>query len=539
MMRAQSTFITGVSVLLLSAGVVFAATTSRLRVTVEDQAGALQGATVRIESPALIGGLQTGTTDAAGEVTFHLLPMGEYTVEAESTGFQPAEALVPVRLDRTASVLFQLVATSFSGEIEVAAAVPVVDVTRTDLGQVLDQQFLERAAIGMDGRFFPSLLGQAPATVQETNPAVAGSLYSENAFLIDGINATDPATGAHGLMGTQLVGFDAIEEVSVLTANYDAEYSYATGGVINLVIKSGSNAFSGTVDARYRDQGFNETGDHYDPHDDVSSRLSLAATLGGPILRDRLWFFAAFDEFQEKNTPTGALAATEITGRSLIAKLTWAASNRHRLNAMYHASPLETDNRWISWTVLPEATTHLDVERPRIQLELNSVLSPSVLLTVAGGIDSTDAAFTPQSGDLETPSAFDLDTPVLFQNGPYVEFSDRNRDHLRGVLTAFAGDLAGSHELKVGGDFQHLHTESVSFTPGGYFLLYFNNDFSGDDPWPDGDGDGLVDYSAELDYPADTFRDPLHKEARGWGAYAQDEWRPAPALTVSAGLRYD
>lgn len=540
-MRGLSRIIAALGVmLLLSSGVVLAATTSRLRVTAEDQAGTrLQGVSVRIESPALIGGPQTGTTDAVGEVTFHLLPLGEYTVGAERTGFQPAEALVPVRLDRTASVLFQLVATAFSGEIEVAAAVPVVDLTRTDLGQVLDGQFLQRAVVGMDGRFFPGLLGQAPATVRATNPAVAGSLNDENAYLIDGINATDPATGAHGLMGTQLVGFDAIEEVSVLTANYDAEYSYATGGVINLVIKSGSNAFSGTVDARYRDQGFNESGEYYDPEDDISSRLSLAATLGGPIVRDRLWFFAAFDEFQEKNTPTGALAATEITGRSLIAKLTWAASNRHRVSAMYHSSLLETDNRWISEVVLPEATTHLDVERPRIQLELNSVLSPSLVLTVAGGVDTTDAAFTPQSGDLETPPEYDMDAPLDFTNGWYVEFSERNRDHLRGVLTAFARDLVGSHQLKLGGDYQRLSTDSVWFTPGGYQLCYFNNDYWGEYPWPDGDGDGLVDAFLYQGYPPDTIRDLLFKEARGWGVYAQDEWRPAPALTVSAGLRYD
>jgi len=541
-MCSQSKLIAGLGVLLLSSGTVLAATTSRLRVTVEGQSGtALQGATVRIESSALIGGPETATTDAIGEVTFHLLPLGEYTVEAVATGFQSAEALVPVRLDRTASVLFRLVPTAFTGEIEVEAAVPVVDVTRTDLGQVLDGQFLERAVIGMDGRFFPGLLGQAPATVhdQGLNPMVAGSLDTENAYLVDGINATDPATGSYALLGSQPVAFDAIEEVSVLTANYGAEYSHATGGVINLVIKSGSNSFSGTVDARYRDEGFNESGDYYDPGDDISSRLSFAATLGGPILRDRLWFFAAFEQFRESTTPTDALAATETTGRSLIAKFTWAASDRHRVSAMYHSSPLTTDNRWISWMVLPEASTHLDVERPRIQLELNSVLGPSLLLTVAGGIDTTDAAFTPQSGDLETPPEFDLDRWLYFSNGYYAEFSERNRDHLRGVLTAFAGDFAGSHELKLGGDYQLLHTNSVSFIPGGYEVDYFNNDYWVDDPWPDGDEDGLVDAFLYQNFPAETAHDPLHKEARGWGAYAQDEWRPVPALSVSAGVRYD
>jgi hypothetical protein len=512
-----------------------AATTSRLRATVVDHEGhALEGATVRTSSAALIGGPHTGTTDEAGEITFNLLPLGEYSVEATAEGFEVAEATVPVRLDRTAAVAFQLVPLAFEGEIEVAATVPVVDVTQTEMGQVFDEQYLKRAVIGMDNRSYQMMLGHAPGTLGGNNPEVVGSTSSENAYLVDGINTTDPSTG----LGTRPVTFDAIDEVSVLTLGFDAEYGQATGGVVNAVTKSGGNTFSGTVDVRYRDEAFNESGEHYDPEDDVSSHFVGSATLGGPILRDRLWFFAAYEELQSKESPTGALAAREDKDHSLLAKITWAASDSHRVSALYLTDIWATDNLWISQYVLPEAAAHLEVDGPKVQIELNSVLSDSLLLTVTAGMDQSNWNFTPQSGDLETPDEWDIDTNLTFSNGWYAEYGERNRDLARGVLTAFAGELAGSHELKVGAEYQRLHTDEGWFRPGDYELWYFNNTYW-DGYWPDGDGDGLVDLLLYQDHPVETARDALRSTVEGWGGFAQDAWRPLSSVTVSASLRYD
>jgi hypothetical protein len=520
---------------LIWSGFSFAATTSRLRVTVEDHAGhVLEGATVRVESPALIGGAQTGTTDVTGEITFNLLPQGQYTVEAGIEGFLTADASVPVRLDRTAAVDFRLVPLAFEDEINVAAAVPVLDVTQTDMSQVFDLQYLQRAAIGMDNRSFQKMLEQAPGTLQGSNPKVFGSTGSENAYLVDGINETDPSTG----MFARPVTFDAIDEVSVLTVGFDAEYGQATGGVVNAVTKSGGNNFSGTVDVRYRDEGFNESGEHYDPDDDASSQFVGSATLGGPILRDRLWFFAALEYFQDTSTPTGALAPFEETNNNFLAKITWAASHRHRISALYLTRFNVGDNLWINESTLPEATTHLEIDGPKAQIELNSVLSDSLLLTVTAGIDRSKWDFRPQSGDLETPAEWDLDTNLAFSNGWYAEYGQRNRDLARGVLTAFAGDLAGSHELKIGGEYQRLHTDEGWFRPGGCELWYFNNAYW-DDSWPDSDGDGLVDLLLYQDYPVETARDPLRSTVGGRGIFLQDAWRPLSSLTVSASLRYD
>jgi len=148
-------------------GVAGAATTSRLEGrVVDDQGAALAGARVTISSESLIGGPQSAATDPGGGFAFNLLPVGDYSVEAELTGFTSASASVPVRLDRTASVTLRLAPVAFTSEIVVAAEVPVVDASRTNTGEVFNAEYLELASIGSDGRFYTAIMGQAAGCVR-------------------------------------------------------------------------------------------------------------------------------------------------------------------------------------------------------------------------------------------------------------------------------------------------------------------------------------------------------------------------------------
>ena len=119
-----------------------------------------------------------------------------------------------------------------------------------------------------------------------------------------------------------------------------------------------------------------------------------------------------------------------------------------------------------------------------------------------------------------------------------MEDGDRHRDHHRAKLSYFAGDALGSHQVDTGLEYHKLSESTASFTPGGYELRYFNNAYW-DDPWPDGDGDGLVDFDLCRDAPPETARDPRQSEGDGWSAFVQDQWRPIPELTLRLGLRYD
>ncbi len=162
-------------VALVSAGAAFAATTSRLTGEVFDTDGLpMPGVTVQISSDRLIGGPQIAIADGEGRFTFNLLPVGIYTVEATLVGFKPASGQVQVALDRTAEIIFNMVAEPFGGEIEVTAVVPVVDTTQVNTSVTFDQEYLQKAAVGSANRDYLSMIGQAAGV----RPAPATSVSS-------------------------------------------------------------------------------------------------------------------------------------------------------------------------------------------------------------------------------------------------------------------------------------------------------------------------------------------------------------------------
>ena len=516
-------------------GSVEAATTSRLEgKVVDERGGPLSGVRVTISSANLIGGAQSTTTDGGGGFAFNLLPIGAYSVEAELTGYTPATAAVPVRLDRTATVTLSLAPVTFTSEIVVTQDVPIVDASRTTTGEVFSQNYLQLATIGSSGRSYVRVMNQAAGVVPANNPRVFGATSSENAYLVDGINITDSSTGTWSGFGP----FDAIAEESVLTGGIGAEFGFGTGGVVNLVTKSGGNLFSGTVDARYRDDRFNESGEYYDPATDVFSRSIVSATLGGPIVRDRLWFFAGYEYDALKITPVGAPETQTRRASDFFGKLTWSINAPNRLTLWYATSPSTTDYSGIAWYTALEATNSVEWSGPMALLELNSVISDSLLLTAAVGINHIQVASNPMVNDLETPSEGDLDRYIRFSNPSSVEFGERDRDEGRAMLTYFAGDALGSHQLDIGIEYHKLREATSVYTPGGYEVHYLNNAYW-DGALPDGDGDGLVDYLLYRDYPAEIARDPVRGKADGWSAFVQDQWQPAPQVTVNLGLRYE
>ena len=253
---------------------------------VDDTGGALPGVTVTVSSPALIGGSRTQVTEADGGYNFSALPPGVYGIRAELQGFVPQErSEVEVRLNRTTQVSFEMGLGEFTEEVEVVAETPVLDTQQVSTSQTYTEEYLENAAIGSTNRSYQSVLTQAAGVVGGSNPNVFGSTEGENAYFIDGMDSTDPVTAT---FGTNL-HFDAIQEINFETGGFEAEFGRATGGVVNVITKSGGNDFSGTFDVRYRDTDFYESGDHFDPDANTTSFLNPAGTLGGPIVRDKVW----------------------------------------------------------------------------------------------------------------------------------------------------------------------------------------------------------------------------------------------------------
>jgi hypothetical protein len=511
-------------------------TTGRLMGTTVDESGAvLPGVSVTVSSPALIGGAQVKTTDDKGEFLFLSLAPGEYTVQAESPGFITQERnLVKVPLGGAAAITIAMPMASFAGEIVVLDETPVVDPTQVNTGQVFREDYMQRSAIGSANRAYNTIVSQTAGVDSGSwgidQPKVFGSTIGENAYFIDGVDTTNPVMGT----ATVIMNFDAIGEIQFQTGGFEAEYGRATGGVLNLVTKSGGNRFSGSFDARYRDDSFQESGDHYDSAELSSSYQNLAATLGGPIVRDRVWFFASYQRIESDETPVGAPTTHMRKGHNYLGKITWQIDPRWRLTAKYATNPQTTDNGNSSRWTMPEAAFFAETRTTVPSFELTSVLSHRLMWnTTLGRYDYVNNQF-PQSGDLSAIGHYNYDTELYSGNFSNQFYWESNRNELTTDFTWFVDEFAGSHEFKGGVEYSGTSgTASICFTgtpngercvADGVGFFFEDIEFGGALPW--------------LMYEIHTSG-PSKFDGAVSTAFVQDAWRPGRNLTLKIGLRYD
>jgi hypothetical protein len=278
-------------------------TTGTIEAIVEDSnGGRLPGVTVTARAADTVT-TRTAVTNAEGVATLEALaPSNAYTLTTELQGFQ-AQTLsnVLVRSGQTASVRFTLSVAGVTEQITVSAASPIVDVKSATTGQDITLQLTESLPTGRTYQSYlqlvPGVLPDDPTT--SGNPAarsgvnysdIAGNLgvSSDNAYYFDGINVTDPVTGTFGAnLNTEI-----IQEQKVITGGISAEFVGAPGLISNVVTKSGSNNFTGSVN--YFFQNSNLVADNQNGPDDEFSTKDNGYTFGGPILRDKAWFFGSY-----------------------------------------------------------------------------------------------------------------------------------------------------------------------------------------------------------------------------------------------------
>ncbi|HEX7794160.1 MAG TPA: TonB-dependent receptor, partial [Vicinamibacterales bacterium] len=212
---------------------------------VDAQGLALPGVTVKATGAQ---GAKSTISDGEGRFTIPFLTPGNYAVQAELIGFKPVEqAGVVVRLGQAVELSLAMQIGEVKESVEVTAVSPTVDTTTTTIGATLDSATLSRLPVG---RRFSDTLYLAPGVstggnVGVANPSIEGSSGLENQYVVDGVNITN---GGYGALGSYSVVFgslgngtpyDFMQEVQVKTGGYEAEFGQATGGVINVVTKSG------------------------------------------------------------------------------------------------------------------------------------------------------------------------------------------------------------------------------------------------------------------------------------------------------------
>jgi outer membrane receptor protein involved in Fe transport len=278
---------------------------------------------VTATSPNLQGE-QVVVTDAQGQYRIPQLPPGVYTLRFEKEAFKPfSRPDIQLRLDRTIRVNVELLPEAFTEEISVVAKPPTIDVGSTATGVSVDQEFIKRIAVnrpsgkGGAARSFESLAELAPGAQSDAyGVSINGATSPENGYVVDGLTTNDAAFGVNA----SPLSVEFVSDVNVITGGYMPEYGRATGGVINAVTKSGSNEFHGSLFANWTPGALEgqrtallSASSVISGENRLTNLGDFGATLGGPILKDKLWFFAGVAPSMTRFQHTRRLNAFEVT----------------------------------------------------------------------------------------------------------------------------------------------------------------------------------------------------------------------------------
>ncbi|HEY0049102.1 MAG TPA: TonB-dependent receptor, partial [Pyrinomonadaceae bacterium] len=286
-------------------------TTGQISGTVTDQNGAVvQGAGVTLSNQET-GLSRQATTGGDGIYSFQLLPPGRYKVEVTASGFQKTEAEAVVNITQTTTLDVQLGVTGGTSNVTVEAEAPVLQTETSQNGRVIEgatlrqlplptrnfQQLLTLQAGAQSSVSNNTELGRGDATI-----SVNGQRTTSNSVRINGIDAN--SIGTNSTPNIAVPATDSLQEFVVQTSLYDASNGRNSGGNVEAVTRSGTNQFRGNVYYFFRDRNLtaNEPflkGRGLDKPE--FSRHQYGMTLGGPVVRDRLFFFGSYQGTREKN----------------------------------------------------------------------------------------------------------------------------------------------------------------------------------------------------------------------------------------------
>lgn len=284
-------------------------TTGTILGTVKDQTDAvLPGATVAVTNIDT-GVKRSATTGTRGEYRIPALGVGTYRVQASVTGFQTSvRSGIALSVGREAVVDFSLKLGDVAEQVTVTSEAPVIETTTATVSGLVDPK--QMRDIPLNARSFLELVPlQAGAVFAEAGSSsatkgfgrklsIVGTRYASNLFLLDGADIND-AAGVAGSAAKTMAGVETVREFRVVTNAYDAEYGRHTGGVISAITKSGTNDFHGSVFEFLRNDNLDARNFFDRAHPPEFKRNQFGTAVGGPIIKDRTFFFGSFEGLRE------------------------------------------------------------------------------------------------------------------------------------------------------------------------------------------------------------------------------------------------
>lgn len=527
--------------------------TATLRGTVTDETGtALPGVVVTAASEALQGS-RDAVTGANGTYLVRGLPPGEYTITFTMDGMSTVEVTQTLELGQPADISPQLQATFEDVIIVTGESVSALE--SPTVGINLNSREVDTLPTG--NRSLENIADLSPGLTQDSTEQVGGQVSISGGFnfdsvwLLDGVDITDPVFA----QATDLFIEDAVEETQVLTSGISAEYGRFSGGVVNAITKSGGNEFSGSfrtdlTNPSWRDETPSEEENGIERESELSEVYS--GTLGGRIIQDQLWFFAAARD--QALSQQVLLARTNIPFQSqnnderIEGKLTATVAEQHTLVAGF----MDRDQNALRTSLNAGSTlqTVETIEFPQqlAKLGYNGVWTPSIFAEAQYSEKEFGFRHIPQdavSTDIaDSPIRCWLDASPCAYNAVYFDPSDpedRNNEQLTANVSWFADTGAGTHDVKVGfEDFTNINVGGNSQSVTDWVLFI--------DPLKDANGDVIIGPDGDL-IPDPVFGNSLgvffeairgaELELQVQSYYVNDRWQLNDHWSFNLGARYE
>ena len=485
----------------------------------DEQGGVLPGVNLTLSGKT---GTRTAVTDTEGSYRFVGLDPGTYSVTAALSGFRPKrQDNVVVSVSRSAEIDIVLGVGGVTETVDVVGESPVVDVASSATDSVLSQEMLfnlpirpTNAAVDMLN-FLP---GINDGSAYGTNSDYA------NGLLIDGVDTRDPDAGSSWVF----FNYNLMEEVQVGGLGAPAEYGSYTGAVVNTITKSGGNRFTGLFDAYWTKGSFwsDNVKEEYvaknpslgDPFV-VDKRLDLTGQLGGPLIKDKLFFFLAAQRYEQEDNPSGPRTLhTEISPR-FNAKLTWQPGPNDNLMASFQWDYYNQTGRASLGSNLDTDDTTVDQDSPEAvwNLQWRHLFGTRTF----GEIKYSGWwGYYYLDPKVQVPSSYDGTTGGYSGGAWNYYYADRGRNQVNASISHYA-EAFGKHDLKFGVEIERSKVHSqYGYNQG---LYYYD----------------LTAYYPKGQYYAYTYNYDAEGRNGRESVFAQDSWKPTDRLTINAGVRVD
>ena len=510
----------------------------------DDQKAAVPGATITAKN-ANTGLVRSTTSSANG--TYHIgsLPAGKYDITAELSSFSTqVRQGVTIQVDSQATVDFDMKVGGLADTITVTGEVPLVETTTSDVGDVITSAMVEN--IPLNGRKFQDLSLLVPGTrpsnyYDPTKTEVGGISYggATGRNVIVNVDGGDNNDGVvHGLL--QQFTAEAIQEYKITTNRTTAEFGRSTGGVVNVITKSGTNDVHGSLFGFGRNESLNSLTffqDQQGLEKPDFKQFQFGGSVGGPIRKDKAHFFLAYERNQRDDSVTvdtsGALPAEEgsfaqpFRNNLLTAKIDAQAGDNNHLIMRYSLEDQSREHDFIGGNVLASAgATNSNKIHSGIIKDTTLLGSSKVneFLVLFQHFENNITAEDPNNPAITTPSfvfGANLNTP---------QQTIQKRIQVRDDFSFRKENWGGDHDFKVG-------AELISSHFGGFFVPTLYGSFT----FFDSRGTDLNSYLNAIPdfFSGSAGNNEFDDQWTYVAGYLQDDWKPSARLTFNLGLRYE